>query len=110
MGFSNSVLAAFKKMGCMSEPRVQETTYTTLLPDDQADELDVVHIQVTEGKEEDDSKGSSEATEDENDEPNKEKPKSEEACSELKEEEEEEESKSDKKIQEEKIAREVEAN
>ncbi|KAK2664095.1 hypothetical protein Ddye_002669 [Dipteronia dyeriana] len=61
MGFSNSVLAALKKLGCVSEPRVQETKYATL-PPYQAEEVEAVqgrasdiHV-IDQRKEKDDSK------------------------------------------------------
>ncbi|KAI9176915.1 hypothetical protein LWI28_008635 [Acer negundo] len=60
MGFPNSILAALKKLGCVSEPRVQETKYATLPP--QTEEVEAVqgsasdiHV-IDQGKEKDDLK------------------------------------------------------
>ncbi|KAK1578915.1 hypothetical protein Q3G72_027535 [Acer saccharum] len=61
MGFSNNILAALKKLGCVSEPRVQETKYATL-PPYQAEGVEAVqgsasdiHV-IDQGKEKDDLK------------------------------------------------------
>lgn len=39
MGFSNTMLSIFKKLGCISQPRVEETS---TLPTDQREEMKAV--------------------------------------------------------------------
>lgn len=39
MGFSNTMLSTFKKLGCISQPRVEETS---TLPTDQREEMKAV--------------------------------------------------------------------
>ncbi|KAK4846039.1 hypothetical protein QYF36_012356 [Acer negundo] len=61
MGFPNSILAALKKLGCVSEPRVQETKYATLPPQTEVEAVqgsasDIHVIDQGKGKENDDLK------------------------------------------------------
>lgn len=39
MGFSNTMLSTFKKLGCINQPRVEETS---TLPTDQSEEMKAV--------------------------------------------------------------------
>ncbi|KAK9218019.1 hypothetical protein WN943_006653 [Citrus x changshan-huyou] len=58
MGFSNTMLSTFKKLGCINQPRVEETS---TLPTDQSEEMKAVdgadhEIKETEEEKEDNSK------------------------------------------------------